>query len=181
MAAGSAQPGTTHDICPVPADIPTRPPEVSSAWSRPSASMHIPSTHPRAQIGLLARKNNAATAPCVFVGFTGNGNLLLLCRSKDGAELEVVRTVLATMEEWSPCYLKLENNRGQFRAFVSRDNATWECIGTCQAAIPDYGKVGIAIASLTPDTMATADCKDIRLLIPPPSAPTGAGSPNPTP
>ena len=143
--------------------------------------MHIPSTHPRAQIGLLARKNNAATAPCVFVGFTGNGNLLLLCRSKDGAELEVVRTVLATMEEWSPCYLKLENNRGQFRAFVSRDNATWECIGTCQAAIPDYGKVGIAIASLTPDTMATADCKDIRLLIPPPSAPTGAGSPNPTP
>ena len=132
--------------------------------------LHSPNTHPRAQIGLLARETLSASSPCVFAGFTGNGNLLLLCRSRAGGELETVRTVLADMNEWRPCYLKLESSNGRFRASASRDSATWEVIGTCRADISETCLIGVAVASLTTNVMATAECADLRVMVPPPTA-----------
>ena len=131
--------------------------------------VRIPVTHPRAQVGLLARKNDAPGSPCVFVGFTGNGNIVLLCRKTPDGELETIRTVLASTDAWHPFFLKLESACGSFRAFVSRDNATWECVGSCQSAIPDNSMAGISIAALVPNVLATAECRDLHLLVPPPA------------
>jgi serine/threonine protein kinase len=129
----------------------------------------IATTHPRAKTGIMVRSSNTAAASCVFVGFTGNGNLLFQCRRRDGDELETIRTSVVPLEGWSPCHLKLENLGDRFRAMVSRDGATWEFFGTCQAAMPARSQVGMAIASYAPGVLATSEHAAIRLLVPPPA------------
>lgn len=131
----------------------------------------IAAAHPRAKSGILVRGSESASAPCVFFGFSGDGNLLLECRREQGQPMETTRTAPMPISRWHASYLQLECNEDKYRASVSRDGRNWSLFGACETTLPEGGQVGIALASETPGVMDTAEFADIRLFTPP-SAPT---------
>jgi serine/threonine-protein kinase len=135
-------------------------------------SLHITriaTTHPRAITGILTRGDISSAAPCVFFGFTGNGNLQLCSRRQAGGKLEVLRSALPGRTNWRPCHLKLDRYADRFRAMLSPDGSTWETFGICQATIPAESTVGIAVASRASDMMTSAECANLLLQVIPPT------------
>jgi hypothetical protein len=137
----------------------------------------IATSHNTAKTGILIRGDNAPSAPCVFAGFSGNGDLVLQCRRQAGAETESHLFADGQPKMKLPCFLRMECSDNRVRASISRDGRTWEILGMCQPILAERAMVGFAVASALPGVMATAECGELRLLTETPEVPAKFASP----
>ncbi|MFZ4395230.1 MAG: protein kinase domain-containing protein [Kiritimatiellia bacterium] len=122
---------------------------------------------PSARAGILVRANLTADSPAVFFGCTAKGELLLMCRSQKGTDMQIIRSRVLPHSALRPLRLRLECNANRYRACVKTRDGDWLVFGYCQADILwRSSKIGLAVASGSRDKLAAADISDIRILVP---------------
>jgi hypothetical protein len=129
--------------------------------------LRLATVHARASAGILVRDGIAPSAPCVFLGCLGSGNVVLQCRRRAGGPLETIRTQAASAG-WQPRHLRIECGGSGFRAAISDDGVTWQIFGTCRVEMGQHRQVGLALSEGAAATMATAEMTSVCLSQPPP-------------
>ncbi|MBN2162398.1 MAG: carbohydrate-binding protein [Pontiellaceae bacterium] len=94
-----------------------------------------------ARTGLMLRNSLASDAGSIFAGRTGDGRLVLKCRSADG---DASSLISSTAGFDTPLWLKLERSGNLFTAYSSPDGETWAEFGSTEATLNEELYGGIA-------------------------------------
>ena len=123
----------------------------------------IATTDADALTGLLVRNGRETDAPGLFFGLRGDGRAALYRRER-GSAAEPVE--LAASSSFLPCRLRIVRHGRRFLAAISGDGTTWQPFAECPLDLAPTVRVGLAVASHQPGTMATAEFRDLTLLVP---------------
>jgi tRNA A-37 threonylcarbamoyl transferase component Bud32 len=120
-------------------------------------------TDPDALTGLLVRLGRETDAPSLFFGLQGDGRLVLYRRERGRSAKSVKR---AESSSFLPCRLRIVRQDTRFLAEVSGDGTTWQPFAECTLKLGPTVRVGLAVTSHLSGTMATAEFRDLELLVP---------------
>jgi tRNA A-37 threonylcarbamoyl transferase component Bud32 len=123
----------------------------------------IATTDPLARTGLLVRLGRETDSPGVFFGVQGDGTLLLSRRAPGEAAEHIERS---TSSIFLPCRLRLIRQGRRFGADVSSDGTEWQSVGECTLDLAPTVRVGLAVTSHLSGKMATAEFRNLTLLVP---------------
>ena len=113
--------------------------------------------------GLLVKGDEPDLGPGLLFGFLGSGELFLQIRQPNNTTVVVKRSERPIR---IPCYLKLIRSGKTFEACVSADGRTWNLFSACDLELPSDNAVGCTVSAHVPNTLATAQFANIRLLTP---------------
>ena len=123
----------------------------------------IATTDADALTGLLVRNGRETDAPGLFFGLRGDGRPELYRRKRGSAAEPVER---AASSSFLPCRLRIVRHGRRFLADLSGDGTTWQPFAECPMDLAPTVRVGLAVASHQPGTMATAEFRELTLLVP---------------
>ena len=123
----------------------------------------IATTDPDALTGLMVRMGRETDAPGLFFGLRGDGRLVLYRRERGRTAKSVMR---AESSCFLPCRLRIVRQAARFLAEVSSDGTTWQPSAECTLEIGPTVRVGLAVTSHLSGTMATAEFRELALLVP---------------
>lgn len=113
--------------------------------------------------GLLVKGDEPDLGPGLLFGFLGSGELFLQIRQPNNTTVVVKRSEHPVR---IPSYLKLIRHGKSFEACVSADGRNWDLFSTCELDLPSENTVGCTVSAHVPNTLATAQFANIRLLTP---------------
>ena len=113
--------------------------------------------------GLLVKGDEPDLGPGLLFGFLGSGELFLQIRQPNNTTVVVKRSERPVR---IPSYLKLIRHGKSFEACVSADGRNWDLFSTCEMNLPSENTVGCTVSAHVPNTLATAQFANIRLLTP---------------
>ncbi len=119
-------------------------------------------SNPSTQAGLMLREKLTQNAANVFFGLSASEGIVFTKRSKAGGST----TVIATKNDFtdSSCRLKLERDDNTVKAFIFKDDESWELVGSTEIDFDRAVFVGMATSSQNPTLISEVQFEATELL-----------------
>ncbi len=116
-----------------------------------------------AKTGLMIRDHSDGYGSNLFFGVLDDGTLLL---EMDHPGFPRQRILVSPDPLPLPFHLRMAREGDSFAAFVSEDGMAWQQVAEGTFPFPAQAKIGLAVTSHTPETIATVEFRDILLTAP---------------